>query len=322
MHTGIQQVRDLKVKCNNNNCTWIGELRNLEAHNNICDYSLLPCRKGCTTLIKKRDIEDHVTNHCPRRPHKCHYCQEWGEYQERTTVHLDVCHQVKIKCPNLQCLETIPRGGVRAHQSVCLYEHVPCSFAQPVRCRARPLRKDLMEHTNSHLVCEIQKLKNKCKHVDKLRKLVNIAPYIFTININNINPTSLAIPSPPFYTSVDGYCMYIRVFPNGKSKNEPGTHISIRAYLMRGANDETLVWPFTGTIVIELLNQLGDYNHYVQKKTFAPEEDASQKVGDREKAQKGKQFPTYISHEKLKFDSSKNCQFLKNETLRFRVYTE
>ena len=37
---------------------------------------------------------------------------------------------------------------------------------------------------------------------------------------------------------------------------------SISVTLMKGENDDHLTWPFTGTVLIELLNQLEDKNHH------------------------------------------------------------
>ena len=37
--------------------------------------------------------------------------------------------------------------------------------------------------------------------------------------------------------------------------------VSVFVVFMRGENDDNLVWPFTGTVCIELLNQLQDDQH-------------------------------------------------------------
>ena len=41
-----------------------------------------------------------------------------------------------------------------------------------------------------------------------------------------------------------------------------GSHLSIYARIMKGQHDDHLQWPFTGTIIIELLNWLEDKGHY------------------------------------------------------------
>ena len=65
--------------------------------------------------------------------------------------------------------------------------------------------------------------------------------------------------SPPFTTSPQGYRLCLVVDTNG---NDEGSHLSIFAYIMKGQHDDRLQWPFTGTIIIELLNWLEDKGHY------------------------------------------------------------
>ena len=63
--------------------------------------------------------------------------------------------------------------------------------------------------------------------------------------------------SPPFTTSPQGYRLCLNVFTNGNGSGK-GSHLSIYAYIMKGQHDDRLQWPFTGTIIIELLNWLED----------------------------------------------------------------
>ena len=71
--------------------------------------------------------------------------------------------------------------------------------------------------------------------------------------------------SPPFTTSPQGYTLCLTVDANGRCSGK-GSHLSIYAYIMKGQHDDRLQWPFTGTIIIELLNWLEDKEHY--KKTL------------------------------------------------------
>ena len=60
-----------------------------------------------------------------------------------------------------------------------------------------------------------------------------------------------------------GYKMYIIVYPNGDDEAQ-GSHVSVYLRLLEGRNDESLHWPFGGTIKFELLNQLADDSHHVR----------------------------------------------------------
>ena len=56
--------------------------------------------------------------------------------------------------------------------------------------------------------------------------------------------------SPPFYDRPGGYKFCLKVGVNGT-----GSHVSVYVYLMKGLNDDRLVWPFQGSIEIQLVNQ-------------------------------------------------------------------
>ena len=126
------------------------------------------------------------------------------------------------------------------------------------------------------------------------------------------------IYSPPFYTSPGGYKMCVHVWANGV-KNGHGTHISISANLMKGENDDHLPWPFTGTVTFYLLNQLEDKNHHSMSITFVPDEASSQRVVSGERSSAGYGNPCYISYSNLGYSAAKNCQYLKDDCLYFRI---
>ena len=124
--------------------------------------------------------------------------------------------------------------------------------------------------------------------------------------------------SPPFYTSYTGYKMCLGVDANGHGDGE-GTHVSVYAHLMKGDSDESLSWPFTGTVTFELLNQLEDKNHHKKTFTFPADDAASQRVVDGERGKDELGYPKYISHADLDYNASKNTQNLEDDTLVFRV---
>ena len=126
--------------------------------------------------------------------------------------------------------------------------------------------------------------------------------------------------SPPFYTSSGGYKMCIKVDVNGYGCGNE-SHISVYVYLMRGENDECLAWPFSGSVTVELLNQLEDNNHYSKRVSFHPDSPASKRPVDYDIAKSGYGHRCYISHSALDYDGDKNCQYLKNDCLSFRITT-
>ena len=110
----------------------------------------------------------------------------------------------------------------------------------------------------------------------------------------------------------------LHISANGYQEGK-GTHVSIYAWLMKGENDDLLPWPFTGKVTIELLNQLEDKNHCSRTVTFPPSEASSQRVVSRESSDIGYGIPCYISHSALGYNAAKNCQYLKDDCLYFRI---
>ena len=116
--------------------------------------------------------------------------------------------------------------------------------------------------------------------------------------------------SDSFYTSPGGYKICIGVVPNGHTTGK-GTHVSVRARLVEGAFDASLSWPFIGTVTFMILNQLADDYHHSEMFEFTTIHNAN--VGS---AYGNAQF---ISHSALSCDPVKNMQYIKNDTLYFRV---
>ena len=116
--------------------------------------------------------------------------------------------------------------------------------------------------------------------------------------------------SDSFYTSPGGYKMCIRVDPNGTVSGS-GTHMSVYARLLEGAYDASLSWPFMGSVTFTLLNQLADDEHHSWTLNYETKYNAN--VGTI------LGHGQFISYSALSHDPVKNTQYLKNDTLYFRV---
>ena len=69
-----------------------------------------------------------------------------------------------------------------------------------------------------------------------------------------INGIATCILSPPFYTSLSGYKLCLRVNLNGVDSGV-GKYIAMFVHMMQGDYDNSLAWPFTGKITLTILNQ-------------------------------------------------------------------
>ena len=120
--------------------------------------------------------------------------------------------------------------------------------------------------------------------------------------------------SPPFTTNSQGYRLCLRVYANGNGSGK-GSHLSIYALIMKGQHDDRLQWPFTGTIIIELLNWLGDKGHYKRSLSIDTNNNFVRVTeGEYRNACGHHQF---ISQSSL--NSSTNPQYLYQDCIRMRV---
>ena len=322
--TGERDIMALKVNCDNldNGCQWVGELRSLEEHVQNCDYTLLPCTNECkilnvTVTVLRKNLDNHLTNDCPKRQYQCLHCKEMGEYEERTTEHLKTCEYVKIQCPNDQCGKTFSRIMLPFHRLSCRYEKQPCKYAE-LGCMDKPFRKDLKEHEEDYQLHLQITTKSVLEQKQQLQQLKEV------LQIKTAEKLTFKVPSftkkksneddfysSPFYTSQSGYRFCISVDANGNGDGE-GTHVSVFAYLMKGDNDDSLTWPFTGTVTVALLNQLEDKNHCIETINFLADKFAGKRVTKCEKGE-GLGRPKFIAHSDLQEN------YLVNDTLFFRV---
>ena len=121
--------------------------------------------------------------------------------------------------------------------------------------------------------------------------------------------------SPPFTTSPQGYTFCLVVFANGNGDGK-GSHLSIYTLIMKGQHDDRLQWPFTGTIIIELLNWLEDKRHYKMTLSINTNDDCDRvtegKFGDPYV------YDQFISQSSLT-SSATNTQYLYQDCIRVRV---
>ncbi len=262
-----------------------------------------------------RSARSHAATSCPKRQYTCPHCNEAGVYDERTTTHLTVCPNVTIECS--KCSSKLLRCDQSLHLEACPNESVTCKYYN-IGCEEKPLRKYLSKHEkNAELHLSLA--------TDRIIRLTNmlVLKNTLTFKITSFETKKLRSKHcmSVVSTSLKGYRMCLRIDANGWGTTK-GSHVSVYAYLMKGDHDDTLTWPFTGSITIELLNQLEDKNHHRETLTFPADNEASKRVVDGEIAGRGYGKPTFLPHTALNYKASANTQYLKDDTLVFRVSAE
>ncbi len=161
------------------------------------------------------------------------------------------------------------------------------------------------------LVCTDKINMDSIKTINNNKTLKNGEQFVFKVTEYSIKKDAkLWSYSSAFYTSPGGYNMCIKIYPNGDG-SVSGTHVSVYAKLLKGSYDASLSWPFVGTVTITLLNQLSNENHHTKTLEFTKTDNHN--IGD------DRGYPWFISQSVLSQDPVKNTQYLKNDTLYFRV---
>ena len=175
---------------------------------------------------------------------------------------------------------------------------------------------------NKGLEREVAELRRH-QNDDSLYPYVHALPIEFVVtNFTERKRSNRTWYSLPFYTHPQGYKMCLCVYANGDGDGK-GTHVSVYAFLMRGEFDDHLKWPFQGHVVLQLCNQLEDRRHRGHTFSFSETADSKfiSRVTNGERAESGWGTPTLIAHNDLNFNPANNCQYLKNDHLRFRIIT-
>ena len=125
--------------------------------------------------------------------------------------------------------------------------------------------------------------------------------------------------SPPFYSGPGGYKMCLCVSANGVGLGA-GTHVSVYVHLMKGEYDDRLVWPFQGSVTIQLVNQIKDQDH---QQIAVPFDDATSDELLRSRVTtgitgKGLGRSQFVSHCTLGLTTPMK-HYLKSDCLKFRV---
>ena len=313
-----REIQSLRVYCSNTDsgCQWVGTINDIEAHLNSCPYQLIPCTNECGAEVLRMYLDDHIEEECPKRIVECEYCEEEGTHQLITSSsHLDECPDYPVKCSNEECSKKIPRRLLASHNETCPKAIITCEY-NTVGCNKIMKREEQEEHNKEsvqeHLRLAVQQVHSLRLH-NPINKVIKVDQYFKKKEENE------DWYSDGFYTSPGGYKMSLNVIVNGHGKRK-GKHVSCFICLMSGEYDDTLEWPFRGEVTIELLNQLEDKNHKKYIITFNNEtgDEYSQRVSKRSRGSECGNT-TFLLQAELEYNPITNCQYLKDDSLYFRV---
>ena len=301
------------MKCDNAICEWEGTVATLETHVDTCEFTLLPCPNQCQEHLMKKDLPHHLERDCLNRDFECQHCGEMGTFTNIIFDHDDICEKKIVPCPNADCTETMPRKDIEKHLNTeCEYAVVACKYENIGCCKILKRREmaahELDDKIHFHMAIDT---------VNELKKKGDSMTFKLT-GFEGIKRKGQIFYSPSFYTSPKGYRMKIEVAPNGYGASK-GTVISVYAMALDGKYDDDITWPFQGNVTMDLLNHLENKNHFTRD--ILPGGPGNEDHYDQHMRPGGCVLgtQTFIPHSQLGHNPAKNTQYLKDDTLYFRV---
>ena len=185
-------VRNLRVHCYHHQagCGWEGELRDLTSHvsvtKNTCDYVFVKCVYGCSEDVRRRELQLHKRECCPKRPMTCEHCSYHNTYDIVVKKHYPICEQFPVLCPNHCGLTSEPapkvttlamrhtvrrarkfeppkfkRKALELHlQTVCPEEEIECKYSI-AGCPVKLVRKQMSSHLQEAMETHVELLETK-----------------------------------------------------------------------------------------------------------------------------------------------------------------
>ena len=315
----IDSCPNLLISCTSEDCGETVQRKDLEQHLTQCPHHVIKCSNKCGKKMKRCILAGHLKFRCKRRLVSCMHCKEEGTHVYITRDHVNECPALPVLCPNYGCNMTFSCSLIDAHRKSCPKEAIQCEY-HSIGCVDAVLRENVASHGHNcmeqHLLLATRKIKAmEAEFEGKNTRTFKVSSFA------KRKEDGEEWFSPGIYTSSSsGYKLGISVDFGGQGEGK-GSHISCYVHLMPGKIDDTLEWPFQGKVTIELLNQLEDKNHCED----AIELDETVPVGIRKKVtgrrRRGEGWgeEKFIAHCDLEHDPKNNIQYLKNDSLYFRV---
>ncbi|XP_018412970.1 PREDICTED: TNF receptor-associated factor 6 [Nanorana parkeri] len=154
-----REILSLMVKCPSECCSAKMELRHLEHHKAICEYTSVECRH-CQGLFQRKQLEQHEVVECPRREVSCENCLVSMPY-EQALDHEQTCPLAYVTCEYCETSGLV-RNQMAFHYNMdCIKAPIPCIYSQ-FGCNEKMQRDDLARHqqefTQAHMRMMAQSL--------------------------------------------------------------------------------------------------------------------------------------------------------------------
>ncbi|XP_065837045.1 TNF receptor-associated factor 6-B-like isoform X2 [Oscarella lobularis] len=152
-----RKLLSTQVLCTNKeyDCSWVGQLKDYDAHIKECDFDKVPCQ--CDELIARKDMGLHQSKFCVQRKLACGFCGSIEEHRDMRK-HLEVCNGVTVSCElcgkemlRKDMLEHVQGDCPSLHKQKKRHAVFPCQYAA-IGCGEKVLPKDMDTHISNAVV--------------------------------------------------------------------------------------------------------------------------------------------------------------------------
>ena len=316
--------------------------RDLKGHKaNDCPERQFVCTHCAYEASYQEITQDHLPK-CKKYPLECpNDCGKRSIERQHLPDHLEVCPLELIDCEfdYAGCEEKVQRQKMQSHFESWVEVHL-----QMVARHAK-LQENRIERQQKLLSTQQEKNKQQEKQIEMLTAqvyLLTTALQHSSLKYHPSSPSAFLPPpvftmtnfkqhkkdddqwfSPPFYSHIGGYKMCISVYANG-SRSGMGTYVSVFFHMMAGEYDDNLKWPFHGEVTVQLLNQRKNADHH--EEPLVEVTDCLDKSTTRFGRVQGVKprgpgwgYQKFIPQKELAYNAGKDCQYLKNDCLKFQV---
>lgn len=228
---------------------------------------------GCTFRALRRKMAEHVRDECP--DHSVRLLEAFRDDRQR---HETSATRAPTLTETLTQLRPLPSSSSsRSPDDVGVFEVLLSGFRREIEDLHKKVhdmeRKLEQERMSSHALT-YQVNCGELKSRDIIGRLCN-GHFIWKIDNyaqcrqDAINGVMTALHSDALYTHLNGYKMCMRINLNGVDSGL-GKHIALFVHMMQGDYDSILEWPFTGRIVLSILDQSdADHRHHLSESLIA-----------------------------------------------------
>lgn len=265
------------------------------------------------------------------RTSKCPNCQQvYTNSFDQASNSCILSLSVRCTSANKGCLWLGKLQELERHHMTCPNQLTRCSY-HTIGCQVKLLRaeqeihnEESLEHHFSCALDTVVKLNEVYtelrRELDEIKQVLHPQKPVAVFKMQGFQEYKAANKcwySPGFLSHPGGYKMCLRVEATGIQPSQTDC-ISVFVCLMQGENDSSLVWPFRGSITVELLNQLRDSNHHRGVIHFQSPNKSTNRVSCVVSST-GRGWPQFIPHAALEYQAEITCQYLRDDCLYFRI---